>query len=116
MGKYTASDKLTRVQIDDSAWVDIKSEMSYGDYQALVASYVNVQAKITGAGGVPEGMKLKLDLGNITLLLLNIKDWNLTDDSGKPLPVNEATIRSLKTEVAKQIIDEINRLNPNPKA
>jgi hypothetical protein len=37
-----------------------------------------------------------------------IQAWNLTDDDGKELPINEATVKSLPKEIGQVLIDKFN--------
>lgn len=40
-----------------------------------------------------------------------IVSWTLTDESGKPLDLNEATIRALATEDSQYIFEQIQAIN-----
>jgi hypothetical protein len=93
-------------------WVDIKQKMTYGDQQKLAAHYVSMQSFKPGSKPI---LSMDLEGGNIMLLLINIKDWNLELD-GKKVPVALTTIQQLDPDVADKIAQEVNKRNPNPKA
>jgi hypothetical protein len=111
MGHFV-TDEVDRIDLGEGDWVDIKRQMSYGDDQKLVASYMNVQARVRA--GEPD-VDISLGTGNITLLALNIKDWNLKDESGQLMPIAETTIQRLNKSTATKLVEEINRRNPPPK-
>jgi len=107
---HTIANTIDRIDLDKEYWVDIKSKMGYGDQQRLVSSYMNVKAK--GQDDVDIG----IETGNITLLLLNVKAWNLVDAAGNILPMDKVTMELLDPAVARKIVKEITKRNPPPKA
>jgi hypothetical protein len=109
---FLASTKVSRFDLGDGYWVSLKNEMSYGDNQALTASYMNLQSRLLNPKGETP---VKFDLGNITLMRLNIVEWNLTGEDGKVLPLADDVFHSLQIPVAKAIVAEIQRRNPVPK-
>jgi hypothetical protein len=108
---FLASKKVSRFDLGDGYWVSLKNEMSYGDNQALTASYLNLQSRLSSK----EETSIKFDLGNLTLMKLNVMDWNLTDEEGNVLPLTEDVFQSLQVAAAKAIVAEIQRRNPFPK-
>lgn len=112
---FLASTKVTRFDLEDGYWVDIKDEMSYEDQQKLAASYVAIQTKMIDQKENQDGNDIRLDLGNITLMKLNITDWNLTDETGNKLLLTGEVFGSLKIPVARAIVKEIQGRNPVPK-
>ena len=113
MPGYFITDEVDRIKVDKGHWVDIKHKMSYGDQQTLVDSFVRMQAQPTIK--TPDDVDFSIRLGNVTLLCLNIKAWNLEDASGKIPPINEDTIRQLDDPLARKLVKEINKRNQPPK-
>lgn len=110
--KHFIYDEVDRIKLDGEDWIDVKRCMSYGDQQKLVASYMQLQTQLKT---VTTEVAMDLETGNITLLLLNIKAWSLKGQDGKIAPINEVTIKQLKTITANKIISAINKRNPVPK-
>lgn len=112
MGHFV-TDEVDRIKIDKDHWVDIKRKMNYGEQQELVASYMKA--------GMQEGQKtpnidVNFEMGGITLLSINIKAWNLTDEKGNIAPITVDKIKALDPNIAGKIAIEINKRNPPPKA
>ena len=110
--KFFVEDEVIRIDIDKDYWVDIKKRMSYGDQQRLMGCFVKVQQ------GEKDLEVRNLDIagGNIALLEINIKAWNLTGKDGKDMPIDKASIDMLDPVVAEKILKEIGKQNPAPKA
>ena len=104
---HFVTEETDRIELDEESWVEIKRKMSYGDQQRLVASFMHLQDKIKKE---PE-VEVDLQKGNITLMLINIKKWNLCDADGKPAPINEKNLKSLTIETAEKILNAINERN-----
>lgn len=111
--EHFVTDEVDRVKIDKYHWVDIKRRMTYGDQQRLTASFVKLQSRTKGE--TPD-IDVDLETGNITLLLINIKGWNLEISPGQVAPVDGDTIRQLDPNVAGRLVSEINSRNQSPKA
>ena len=109
---YFVTDEVDRIKVGKDHWVDIKRRMSYGDQQKLVASYMKMEMQ---AGGKTPDINVDFELGSVTLLLINIKGWNLTNEKGEIAPINADTISVLEGGVATKISNEINKRNPSPK-
>jgi len=106
---HFVTQETDRIDLGDGFWVDIARRMSYGMQQRLVAHYVKMTDR-----NIPD---IDLASGNIVLLELNIKDWNLVDDSGKKVPVSRQAIENLDPDIANLIAEEINKRNqPQKKA
>lgn len=56
-------------------------------------------------------MALKLGTSRRLTMLRAIQSWTLTDEHGRPLPLNEQSIKDLAPEDADYIYQEINALN-----
>lgn len=107
MGHFV-TDEVDRIDLGDGFWVDIKKRMSYGDQQRLVAHYIKMSDLKT-----PD---IDLAGGNIVLLVINIKGWNLVNGDGKEVGITPEAIESLDPDIANKIAGEINDRNQAPKA
>ena len=101
MSRFVGSE-VDRLELGDGDWVDIAQRMSYGMQQKLVAHYI----KMSGINR-PE---IDMEGGNIILLLLNIKDWNLQLNGEKAI-INKENIEQLDPVIANKIAEEINQRN-----
>jgi len=109
---FFISDELDQIDLGESYWVKIKKRMSYGAQQALMAHFVKIRQ---GAKDL-EVNELDMAGGNIALLTINIKEWNLPGKDGKVMPINKDSICRLSPDIAEKIIAEIGDRNPAPKA
>lgn len=107
MGHFV-TDEVDRIDLKGGFWVDIKRRMSYGDQQRLMGHFVKLSAENT-----PD---ISLALGNIMLLVINIKAWNLVDQEKREVPLSQEAIEKLEPAVAEKIAVEINKRNQPPKA
>lgn len=105
-----------RIDLDDNDWVEIKSIMSIGDWERYEASFVQMVAEDAAAQGNREfrrrqrgttSRELKMSAGYLELLEINLINWSAEQ------PLTRANIAELKPEVASQILDAIEGLNPD---
>ncbi len=106
-----------RIDLEDGDWVEIKSIMSIGDWERYEASLVQMVAEQNAEQGnrefrrrqrgVTTGRGLKMSAGYLELLEINIVDWSAEQ------PLTRANIAELKPDIASQILDSIDELNPN---
>lgn len=106
---YFVTDEVDRIELEVGSWVDIKRRMSYGDQQKLMGHFIKLSADMT----TPD---IDLASGNILMLVINIKAWNLTDDKGKEVKLSQGAIEKLEPAVAERIALAINDRNQPPKA
>lgn len=118
MDFFVDNEAVDRIVLDKEKdiWVDIKARMSYGDQQKLVASYMQLDAMAKKGATVQSTLEVNLETGNLALLLINIKAWNLPGKGNKVASINEATVKLLTIDVASRLVDEINLRNESPKA
>ena len=93
MPSFFVEDGTDRVELGDGFWVELKKAMSYQDLGRLTAD----------ADGLPS---------NVDLMLVNIVDWNLTDEGGEVAPVTRETVGRLRADVAARLLREIVARNP----
>jgi hypothetical protein len=121
---FFVDSQTTRVGLTDDHWVDIKSEMSIGDWEIYEASILQIvpdteevpnraQSRRRGfrdkdEAGTPS--KVKMGAGYLDLLAINIVSWSF-----EGVHLNRSTIGKLKNAWASQVITAIEGLNPeNP--
>jgi len=96
MGHFIFDD-VDRLELEDGEWIEIKRQMSVGDYDHIARESREDEERI------------------IATLLVNIKAWSLKDKEGKVAPINKKTIAMLNPDTATQIIAEIGKRNSTPK-
>ena len=96
MGHFIYEDELDRIELDDGEWIDIKRQMSVGDYDRI--------AKESEEGEI-EGRV-------IITLLTNIKAWSLKDKDGQIAPINREMVAKLDADTAVLLFNEIGKRNP----
>ena len=109
MEHFIYEDELDRIDLGDGEWVDIAKRMSYGMQQKLFAHYVKL-------GKDMKAIDVDIESGNLTLLLVNIKAWNLKGKDGKVAPITKEVVARLDPVIANKVVEEINNRNPSPKA
>lgn len=109
MGHFV-TDEVNRIDLDGGEWVDIKSQMNYGDQLKLMSAYAITPVK----GQRVSAESADLETGSIALLFINIKAWSFRDGSGQPVPINEENIRRLNVATANLITEEVGKRNPLP--
>ena len=110
MQPFIYADDISRVDLGDGLWVDIKRKLSYGDQQKLLASYTKID-KFSDAEKVND-IKINFEEGNLAMLLIYIVDWNFPDRDGSIAVINKANISMLDPEIAKTIMEEVNKQLP----
>jgi len=48
---------------------------------------------------------------NLGMVAASLKEWSLKDGEGKPLPVNETSVRGLPRHVFYRLLEEVSKLN-----
>ena len=108
---------VTRLDLSGDRWVEVKSELDYGETQQLAGFMIR---SLKQGGDSPE---YGVDWGayNIAKIALWVTDWNLADATGKTLPVTKANISRLRPTLANEILTAIDRhtaevqsADPNP--
>ncbi|GAH70092.1 unnamed protein product [marine sediment metagenome] len=98
MGHFI-SDEVIRVDAGNDEWVDIKRQLSVGDYERIARESPDEK---------PEGRI-------IATLIVLIKKWNLKDGD-KEMPLNRESIERLDADLATQIIAELGKQTSAKKA
>lgn len=90
------SDRVTRVQLSDGYWADVRTSLTMGQQKAL--------ARMSGSKDGDIEIDLKMDIGSAYLATI-IAAWNLDDDDGRILPITSETVDLLHEDDAKAISD-----------
>ena len=125
VNKYFVSEEIDRVDLEDGEWVDIKREMSAGDWERVQSELVIVegiglnrqQRRSLKKGredivGVSEdaaqnpNTSIKYNASYVPFLLANIVDWSFDR------PVTPTNIRLMSDSLAQTLMQEINTKNP----
>jgi|TARA_Y100000310_G_scaffold94472_1_gene92114 hypothetical protein len=121
---FVDSNATTRIDLEDNQYIDIKKEMSLGDYETYEASLLQIEAESEN-GTSSRAMrrrgqanrqadqkppKMKLQAGYVDLLLVNIVSWSFEN-----VPVTRVNIEKLSSDVSEIIVSAIQEANPiNP--
>lgn len=89
--KETTTKKLT-LPSDEKYWVEIVTDLKYGDIKKFAAGSVDGEIDFSAAAD--------------TFLQTVIKDWNLDDDQGNILPITPENIDRLDKDDAILIVNE----------
>ncbi len=110
MSHIVWDDELDTLEIGEGETVQIKRRMSFGEVDRLQSFFMKTAKALMGAEPDIEGT------GDLLLLHLNIKGWNLKGQDGQPLPLTKENIARLDRVTGKLIIEAITERNPAPKA
>jgi hypothetical protein len=114
---FVQQNETIRIMLDTEQWVDIKAEMSVGDYEKYESGLL--QAEVESQVASTEGLgrrsnrkanptKMSMSAGNVSLMQLNIVGWSF--EGVRPQP---STIRALKFRWQSKIITAIEEANSN---
>lgn len=113
-GKFFANDETKRIDLGDGEWVDIKAELSVGDWEKIDASMLQYIAE-AGNGGTNRQERRRLSrgksnseqvanlrirgAGNIEVLEVLIVAWSFKD-----VHIDRGTISKLKETYTEKIL------------
>ena len=112
-----------KVDLEEDHWVEIKTEMSIGDWERYEAGMLQIVAESEAENSVPRSIRrrqqrqnsknntqIKMSAGLLELLEINIKSWSFEN-----VPVNRDNISRLRNMHANRILEVIQEQNPeNP--
>lgn len=120
---FVDSNATTRISLDADQWIDIKKEMSLGDFETYEASLLQIEHE--PENGTTRAMrrrgqanrqsdqkpaKMKLQAGYVDLLVVNVTAWSFDN-----VPVTRANIERLSSSIAEILVNAIQEANPiNP--
>ena len=121
---FFVDEGVTRVELEKGEWVEVKNEMSIGDWEQYEGSMLQIIAEEESANTGNRALRrrnqrqqnsaqtIKMSAGILELLYINIKGWSFED-----VPINKKNISKLKERFATKILDAIQEQNPdNPLA
>lgn len=114
-GSFFTSEETETIELGDGFWVEVKTELDYGEENELEGAAIRAQI---GMGGATASPTLEYSIRNqrALMLALYITDWNLTDGRGKPvslpdsLPRRQLVVERLRTRWARTIVARIEQL------
>lgn len=109
-GSNVAADTVRIEILDGAEWIEVKSELSYGEQQRLAGWGAQIAARARDeANDDPDDMGISLDWAklNVHNLLMWLVDWSLKDAEGKPLPLTYSSVYNLRRKVGEAIDDAI---------
>lgn len=95
----------TRLDLSDGKWVEVRSQLSYGERMNLAKQ--SVVAK-PGPDGQYVGV-IDVAAYHVARMREYLTDWNLSDDSGKTVPLSPAAINNLTEAAAGEINEALDR-------
>ena len=107
---------IDQIDVGNGFRIGLKRKMSYGDHQKFSTILIETGGEI--ATDEQTGQKRVIPTGegieasDIALMLMNIKEWNLTDREGEVAPIDEYHIKNLDPDIGAIISQEILQRNP----
>lgn len=82
-------------------WVEIKTRLSFGEEQNLLAAMMNQ----TGTATEDDPLRLQMDLSGhkIARMLAYLVDWSARDDYGNRMIITAATLEALDARIGREI-------------
>lgn len=131
MKAFVEETDVVRIPFEDEDgkdWIEIREEMSAGDWSDLQKNIWKLDAQL-GSGGnraqrrsarqngtndtdVDAALKASYDPSNVFLVFLNIKDWSFKDSKDDKVPVTMESVAKLRVSVASILVQEIEERNP----
>src|SRR5689334_2241358 len=112
MTKFFASEETETLDLGDGFWVELKTELDYGEESELEGAAIK-------AGLNPDGtprLEFSLKQQRALLLALYVTDWNLPGPNGKSVPLPQdfqrrmTLLGRLDPPTAKRIAARIERI------
>lgn len=97
MADAFASLDTVRIDLPGGGWIEVKSELSWGEEQALYAG---------GMGRLNvSNPQATIDLAeyNIRRVLAWVTEWSFTDKDGNTVPVTRKNVEALRSRIGQQI-------------
>jgi len=91
---------VIRLPLSDGDWIDVKKELNAGESRKVFTRIVKTMHFNEKAEIDPEQV-------GISKVIEFLVGWSLTDASGKPVPVSEASINNLDGETYAEIVKAI---------
>lgn len=97
--ELTAAEAAIRVAEERSLYVDVKKELTAGEYNDMLSD-------MAVEGGFEAGTRPKLDVRKVGMTKVHqyVVGWNFLDAKGRPVPVSESAFRNLSQEIYSEIV------------
>ena len=100
MGKQRfVSAETVRLELTEGDWIEVKSELSYGEQQNLLLG----DSQVTRVEGGVKEVTVDLELINIHDMAMWLVDWSFVDANGKRVPVSVESIKALSVDTAEEV-------------
>ena len=109
-----------RIPLEKDHWVDIKAEMSIGDWERYEGSMLQIIAEESAANNSNRAMRrraqrqnnkapeIRMNAGLLELLEINIQAWSFED-----VPLSRTNISQLRNVHANTVLEAIQERNPD---
>ncbi len=106
MPRTLASRNTVRIQLvdeEDEFFIDVLEELTFKEKRTLRAVFVEF-----ALDGTPKA-KSNLEEGNVALMELAIKGWNVVDEDGAVLPITRDNIDALREADSMLILQALSK-------
>lgn len=106
---FSSKRQTKKIESPDKKFYVIIQKLSQGDRDDLQDLLATMDI-----AGKDEKQLANMNLGKMRAFQRkrSVLEWNLVDDDGKAVPLNEESLRNLPPELADEIDDAIDELNP----
>ena len=113
---FRYDDDVEIIDVGDTFWVGLKGKMSYGDHQKFSMILIESGGEIITDEETRQKKVMPtsegIEASDIALMLMNIKEWSLTDNDGQVAPIDKAHIECLDPDIGAIISNDILLRNP----
>ena len=107
---------IDQIDVGNGFVVGLKRKMSYKDHQKFSTLLIGSGGEIITEEGTGQKRVIPnadgIEESDVMLMLMNIKEWNLTDDDGQIAPIDREHIDELDPDIGDIVSKEILRRNP----
>ena len=98
----------TRLDLTDGDWIEVKTELDYGEQQQL--RIASMQPLAIERDMSAENLQIQLNpfLLRQKMIELYLTDWSFRDADDRPVPVNRTTLLSLDPDTVEEIEAALN--------
>ena len=96
---FADPDAVVRLELSEQDWLDVRQSLSWGQELRLQAAGIDLEL---GPSGRPQLKHVDLERIAVAKMLAWITAWSFTRN-GEPVPVDEAHLRGLRTDVAAEV-------------
>lgn len=99
----------TRLDLSDGDWIEVKTELNYGEHLRINRASLQSVGMNAGEGGDDGKFTFRLDpfTQQQRRLEIYLTDWSFRDEDDKPVPLTRSTIEALDDDTAAEIVTAI---------